>query len=462
MQETTHLPAGALCGFLHFFRVQNNPIQLSFYKCLIALQNMTFKQNYTNAKSKLLNDIFVAEYNRNLFSTFFDWEERKLKRINELSELDESCYKTLYGYINKFKNVNKWFKNKPWNELTGDEIKQVYNDLEDGVIKNNRGKRFEDRRSYYNKIFKAKPFELAGLHEKVKKSLEFFTHRGKKPVRFINDTSFKKMVKFLQKPQHYVLFWLAWDIGENISSLLELKVCHLKRQNNRDTRENEYLIYLPKENLKRSRQTRSEPTIYPETVEYIDALLEYGREIEYRDEKGKIRRKTVPFQEDDFIFTFKYRQALQIFDSAVKRSGIKCEPHNDKPSWKDLRSGMACHLFQQGWHVEDINLRLGHSPQSKWLDSYINYLAVNRKRAKKIHYNNSLEDMKSELEESKLKTKFLTNKLEKQNEQIQLLIDKDHYYAEKMVQLLDVLKQNPEIGKSLMNCETEKIKNLFA
>ena len=60
---------------------------------------MTFKNNYINAKAMLLNDTSVAEYNRNLFSEFFEWEERKLKRINELSELDESSYKTLYGYI---------------------------------------------------------------------------------------------------------------------------------------------------------------------------------------------------------------------------------------------------------------------------------------------------------------------------------------------------------------------------
>ena len=113
------------------------------------------------------------------------------------------------------------------------------------------------------------------------------------------------MVKFLRKPQHYALFWLAWDIGENISSLLELRVHDLKRLTNRNTKETEYVIYLPKEILKRSRQTRSEPTIHPETVMYIDALLEYGREVEYRDEKGKIRRKTIPFKEDDFAFTFK-------------------------------------------------------------------------------------------------------------------------------------------------------------
>ncbi|MCK4999264.1 MAG: hypothetical protein KAS23_07010, partial [Anaerohalosphaera sp.] len=309
--------------------------------------------------------------------------------------------------------------------------------------------------------FKAKPFQLAGLHEKALNALEFFTSKNKKPVRFVSEESFKKMMKFLQKPQHYALFWLAWDVGENISSLLELRVHDLKRQINRETKEAEYLVYLPKEILKRSRQTRSEPTIYPETVLHIDALFEYGREVEYRDEKGKIRRKTVPFKDDDFIFTFKYRQALQIFDSAVKRSGVKCDPHSEKPSWKDLRSGMACHLFGQDWHVEDINLRLGHSPQSKWLDSYINYLAVNRKRAKKVHYNNNLQDIKGELEESRLREKFLANKLEKQNDKIQTLIDKDSYYADKMMQLLDILKRNPQVSKSLVQNESAKLSRLF-
>jgi hypothetical protein len=410
---------------------------------------MTFKNKYQKAKAGLLSDMAIVPNNRALFQIFFDWEEEKLKRTNELAELDESCFNTLYGYVNRFKNVNKWFKNKPWCDLTEEDIKQVYNDLEDGIIKTQRGKRFEDRRSYYNKIFKAKPFQLAGLHEKAENALEFFTSRIKKPVRFVSMASFKTMAMFLRKPQHYVLFWLAWDVGENITSLLELRVRDLRRQVNRETKEVEYLVYLPKEILKRSRQTRSEPTIYPETVKYIDALLEYGREIEYRDEKGMIRRKAVPYKDDDYLFTFKYRQAFQIFKEVAKRSGAKCEPHQESPSWKDLRSGMACHLFQQGWHVEDINLRLGHSPQSKWLDSYINYLAVNRKRAKKIHFNNNLEDVRGELEESKAREKALANRVERQNEKLQSLIDRDSQYAEQMVHLLDLMKQNPQFNESL-------------
>ena len=200
---------------------------------------------------------------------------------------------------------------------------------------------------------------------------------------------------------------------------LELRVKNFKKQINKETKESEYLVYLPKETLKRSRQTRSEPTIYPETVRYLDALFKYGREIEYRDEKGHIRRKPIPYKDDDFVFTFKYRQALQIFRSVIRRSVVKCEPNGERPSWKDLRSGMACHLFAQGWHVEDINMRLGHSPQSKWLNAYVNYLAVNRKRVIKKHFDNSLEDIKNELEESKQREKLTAQRLERQKQELE-------------------------------------------
>lgn len=382
---------------------------------------MAFMDRYNNSKNKLLSDSSINQYNRDIFKQFFEWEEEKLKRQNGLPKLDESSYKTLCGYINYLRNVNLWFKNKPWNKLSEIEIKQVYNDLEDGKILNRMGKRFEDRRSYYNKVFKAKPFKLAGLNDKVENALEFFTDKTKKEVRFINEESFKKMLSFLQKPQHFVLFWLAWDIGENIASLLELRVNNFKKQINKDTKEAEYLIYLPEDTLKRSRQTRSEPTIYPETVRYLDALFKYGREIEYRDNKGHIRKKAVPYKDDDFVFTFKYRQALQIFRSVVRRSGVKCEPNGKEPSWKDLRSGMACHLFAQGWHVEDINMRLGHSPQSKWLNAYVNYLAVNRKRVIKKHFDSSLEDIKNELEESKNREKLISQRLERQKQELEEL-----------------------------------------
>ena len=159
---------------------------------------MAFKERYQKRKKELLKDPSVTRYNRDLFQKFFSWEEEKLKRQNGLPRLDEPSYKTLYEYINRLRNVNQWFKNRPWSKLTEKDIKQVYNDLEDGKITNRMGKRFEDRRGYYNKVFKAKPFQLAGLHDKAENALEFFTDRSKKDVRFINEDGFKRMLSFLQ------------------------------------------------------------------------------------------------------------------------------------------------------------------------------------------------------------------------------------------------------------------------
>ncbi len=364
------------------------------------MKYMGLKERYENVKNRLLNENAICKENRELFNEFFIWEEEKLRRINDLADIDESSYKTLYGYVIRLKNVNKWFNNKPWKELTVDEIKRVYKDLEDGKITNARGKRFEDRRSYYNKVFKAKPFQLAGKKDEVNNALEFFTDRRKKEVRFVNADNFQKMVSVLSKPQHLALFWLAWDIGENINSLLRLTKTNFRRHNNKHTKEAEYLVYLPKDRLKRSRQTRSEPTLFIETVRYLDIVL-------------------ADLKDDDLVFAFGYRQALKLFDSAVKRSGAKCEPNGEKPSWKDLRSGMTCNLFSLGWHSDDINLRLGHSISSRELGAYLNYMAQNRKRAKKLHYDNSLEDVKNELQVARQREKLQISRLERQKHDLE-------------------------------------------
>ena len=372
---------------------------------------MSFKTQYQNAKKKLLGDN-ICNYNISIFKQFLKWEEEKLKRTNDMSTLDNSTYKTLSKYPNMLRNVNNWFKNKPWNELTAEEIRQVYNDLEDGVITNRAGVKFADRRGYYSKIFKAKPFKLAGLGDVVEESLEFFTSKHKKAVRFINEETFLSMISVLQKAHHLALMRLAWDIGENITSLLRIQKKHLKRSVNKQTNDIEYSIYLPEENLKRSRQMRSEVTIFSETAQALDTLFARGREVEYRNKKGQFQRKYEPYVEEDLVFGFGYRQAVNIIEAASAKTGGKCEPNGEKPTWKDLRSGMACNLMMKGWHAEDINLRLGHSPLSRQLDVYINYLSVNKKKAIKDFHSNNLNDIKEKFEEMKIRDKAKDQRLE--------------------------------------------------
>ena len=110
---------------------------------------MSFAENYSKSHYKLLNDTSICKENRELYTNFFQRKETKLKRTNGFSKLDESCFKTLYKYIQMVRNVNSWFRNKPLIKLTKEDIEKVYNDLEDGIIKNKKaqGSCFNCRRA---------------------------------------------------------------------------------------------------------------------------------------------------------------------------------------------------------------------------------------------------------------------------------------------------------------------------
>ncbi len=386
---------------------------------------MGLKESYEKRKAELLKDNSICKANRDLFKEFFEFEEHKLKRVNGLSKIDEASYKTLYGYISRFMTVNKWFNNKAWKDLTKENIQEVYDDLEDGKILNSKGQPFKDKRSYYNKIFKSKPFKMAGHKDDLAREvLEYFTDAKDKEVRFIDEEGFRKLVSVVSKPEHKLLFWLAWDVGENVTALLKLTKKDFTKQYNKHTKGQEYLINLPKLTLKRSRQSRSELTLYSETVRYIDIILERGKEVTIKEKKGKskkTKKKFIPFEPNDLIFNFEKRQASKFFDSAVKKTGVKVIPSGDKPTWKDLRSGMACHLFKNGWHSDDINLRLGHKISSRELDVYVSYLAANKQTPKKKLFQSNLEEVQNELEESKRREKLQGQRMERQQGDIEAM-----------------------------------------
>ena len=90
---------------------------------------MSFEKRYPIFRESFLNDEKLCPENRVLFKKYFVWQERKLKSINNLRELDEACYKTLYHYVSMFKNVVKWFKYKPLKDITKTEINKVHTHL---------------------------------------------------------------------------------------------------------------------------------------------------------------------------------------------------------------------------------------------------------------------------------------------------------------------------------------------
>jgi len=379
-----------------------------------------FKNQYLNAKKFLLENNNICKANRDLFNDFFDYQEYKLKRMGGRSRLDESNYRTLYGYIQKFRNTNKWFKNKEWKKLTEQDIKEVYDNLEDGKIRRPNGKPYEDlSNSYYSKVFKGKPFEIAGKAQLARNVIQFNSEQ-KKEVRFITEDDFRKLVKHSYKPIHRLLFWIAWDIGENINSLLKLKKSDFYKQKNPLTEEMEYRINLKQKILKRSRTSRSELTNYPETVEFLDEFLN-------------------GIDDDDYLFKFNYGSAKKIIDRAVERAEIKCTPNGEKVTWKDLRSGMACDLLSKGWTTDEVNARLGHKPSSDEIDVYVNFLAIDRNRPKKKVEEFKIKQLKQELEASKEREKLNSMRMESMQKQVEKLVKNQERFdkALKIIELTD-------------------------
>jgi len=393
---------------------------------------MSFQNRYEKLKKKILTNKNICKENRNLIKEFLDWEERKLKRQNNLSMLDEPCYKTLINYINRFNNLNKWFENKSFKKLTEADIRRVYDGLEEGIIKSRLGEKYKERDCYYNDIMKSKFFEMAGIKDIAIKVINEFPRRTEEAeVRFVREDTFRKMVDVSIQPEQKALLWLAWDIGENIGALLQLQKKDFTRQINDFTKEPEYLINLGKEKLKRSRTARGETTNYMDTVKFLDIIL-------------------ANLKDEDKLFNFQERQATRFLKRAVEIVGAKCIPGGNSVSWKDLRSSMACDLLSKGWHTDEINMRLGHRPSSRVLDRYVNFLAANKKEAKKKVFESNVEKLSERLMQLQENEKLSQTRIE----QLMETLDK----RKKLDPFIDLLIENPKILVRLQN-ETRKIKN---
>lgn len=380
------------------------------------------KEQYRRGLRELLDNPKIRKENKDLFKAFFEFEERKLKRSNNLRELDESCYQTLKTYCSRFKNVERWFKGKAWANLTKEDIQKVYDDLEDGKLKTNRGKPYKDRKSYYNKIFKSKPFAMVGKDEIAKEVIEF-TRKEVSDVRFFGEETFQKLVDVMISPSHKLLAWLSWDLGENINSLLQLKKRDFTRQVDKDSKEVEYHINLRKEILKRSRKSRGETTLYKETSKWIDIVLNEKFEVEVIDKRGRKTKKLVALDDEDFVFQFEYGQANKILARAQRITNAQCIPNGEKVTWKDFRSSMACYLLKKGWTTNEINSRLGHTPSSSVLDRYVNFLALGSRQSKKKLFDGTLSKVQEELEEAKQREKLTNQRLEKlQQDMVTLMV----------------------------------------
>lgn len=385
---------------------------------------MMFRERYERRKKELLQDKDINSKNRQVIKDFLTFEEYKLKRKNSLPSLDERSYKTLYFYIGRFYNLNIWFKNKDWSKLIENDIKKVIDDLEDGkIVTKKDGKRLSDRSLYYQ-MMRGKLFSLVGKDNVADNILKEFSIMGRKDeneVRFFIEDDFRKIVDCAITPTQKCLLWLAWDIGENINSLLELEKDDFKRQINIDTKEPEYLVILKKEKLKRSRTPRTEITNYPETTRFLDIVLKNLKPTEKIISNKYVKNKKLSeLHNKDKLFKFQLYTAVRFMKRAVKKAGVSCV-EGQEICWKYFRNSMACHLLKEGWTTDEVNARLGHKPSSHMIDKYVNYLALDRAKPKKKVYESNLRTIQEDLEKNKELNRLQSHRVEKLQEQMKEL-----------------------------------------
>ncbi len=384
-----------------------------------------FKDRYPKLKKELLENSKINANNRKVIAKFLEYEEYKLKRKEGLSEADERSCKTLVNYLRRIRQINEWLGNKDWKNLKKSDIKKLVDNLEDGVIKTVHGEKHSDRSQFYQ-ILHGKLFDIVKKSQYARELFSEYEVRGRddseNQVRFIEEGVFRQIVEQAITSEQKCLLWLAFDIGENIGSLLELEKSDLKKQMNEDTKESEYLVILPKEKLKRSRTPRSEITNYPETAKYLDIVLaEVKPANKTISNKWMKDRPLSEIHSDDKLFKFGMKAATLFLNRAVEKSNARCVAGGEKVTWKDLRSSMACDLLKKEWTRDEVNARLGHKPSSRIIDRYINYLALDRKKPKKKVYESNMRKMEEELKETKEISKLQAQRLLDQKYKLDLL-----------------------------------------
>jgi hypothetical protein len=405
---------------------------------------MSFKSRFIKNKKLLLDDPNFNSKNKEIIKEFFEYEEMKLKRKEGLAEVDERSYKTLGNYITRIKNLNQWLNNKTWADLTEEDIKKLINDLEDGKIKNKQGNRHKDRGGIYQ-MMEGKFFKLIKKNLIASQFIEDFSIKGREfnqQVRFFEEDGLRKIASCINNFIYLCLLWLAWDIGENIGTLLELEACDFQKQINPDTNEAEYLVILPREKLKRSRKPRSEITNYKETVEYLDIVLSNLKPT-YKQISNKYLRgkKLSEYYNENRLFKFGMKAADKFLRRAVELSGVRCIPGGERVTWKDLRSSMACDLLKKGWSTDEVNARLGHTPSSRVIDRYINYLSLDRRKPKAKVYQSNLRKLETDLEKQKELNKLQLLRFENlKKEQEQMKEELKLFMGKSKTELLEMLK----------------------
>lgn len=148
------------------------------------------------------------------------------------------------------------------------------------------------------------------------------------------------------------------------------------------------------------------------------------------------------------MFKFGFSATEKLLKRAVSLAGARCIPGEQRVTWKDLRSFMACDLLRKGWSRDEVNGRIGHKPSSRIIDRYISYNALDRKKPKAKVYQSNLRKIEMGLEKQKEINKLQTLRLESvKKEQEQMREDFTQMMITSKAEVLDMMNKVDRIGK---------------
>lgn len=383
-----------------------NKIIRSFNKRIDRLES-------TNSLSHKGKIIHFKPSNVTLALDYIKFKLDYLRKVNGNSDVAQNrYYKTLNKDLTYLQNVLYWFNKWNLNELTKENIEEVFSKLEDNTLKSVTGQNLLDstKDDYYSKVLKN------GFFKHIKKSelaREVIIRKfiESKDVRFMEYDIVVQLSNALRYADHKLLVWLLFDTGVEIDAVLHLKKNDFSIQKSEEL-EDYYMLHVRAEISKKSRSPRDIFIYHQQTNDLLKEVLQN-------------------LQDDENLFKFEWRNAYKIIHETSKKFNLKLKTPDDYITPKDFRSSCATYFLKEGWTLDQVKARLGHKPSSTVIDRYVNYLGLDQQRQKK---------QKEEIDSKNYKEKY--NKISERNRKL----EEDVKRMDKDLELLKkFLTSNPEI-----------------
>ncbi len=319
-------------------------------------------RKYQTSRESINTDVRILESNKKIILAWLERKEEDLKtRKGQDFTASIRWAKTMNKYVVLLKNFGHWIQ-KPFQEITQEDLQQLYKDLETGKIKSKKGVPFSKstRQDYYNKLFKGDFFDFINKIEIAKKVFRMEKDPDEH-VKFFLKSDLDKMLKFTTKTRNKFFLTLLFDTGVRVGTALNLRKKDIEKRFNQETKEYFYLIHIRKEYTK-SRREENIGTWLPETTELLDQYLE---------EVAK---------DDDLLFNFSYQNARKLVTRVSIKGGIITKPDNESITLHDFRRSSATYWLTKKVSIDSIKKRLGHRPSSTVIDKYVSYLGINEEQ----------------------------------------------------------------------------------